>query len=148
MRGLGRLSRQVYFRDFLHRCRQYGLTSHETAEAKEDEGTGDDASTKTRNSGKESTENLLAACRLVVGLIAMSLALFLFHGPHCYFFYRISILSALFIFRWHCCYSIVRIVTSLGLTLFCWPYSYSSAFPAREKFSRYFGQLAHFRCLA
>ncbi|CAN7981294.1 unnamed protein product [Ixodes pacificus] len=54
---------EVYFRDFLHRCRQYGLTSHETAEAKEDDGTGDDASTKTRNSGKESTENLLAACR-------------------------------------------------------------------------------------
>lgn len=53
---------EVYFRDFLHRCRQYGLSNHEMAEPKED-GTGDEASTKGKSSLKDEEENLLAACR-------------------------------------------------------------------------------------
>lgn len=51
---------EVYFRDFLTRCRQYGITSYELPEAKEDDSPDDKA-----NSGpkKSETDSLLDACR-------------------------------------------------------------------------------------
>ncbi|KAH7952409.1 hypothetical protein HPB52_022839 [Rhipicephalus sanguineus] len=54
------LVRQVYFRDFLTRCRNYGVTSYELPEAKDD----DSPEEKPAASPKKSeTDNLLDACR-------------------------------------------------------------------------------------
>ncbi|KAH7952055.1 hypothetical protein HPB52_017593 [Rhipicephalus sanguineus] len=51
---------KVYFRDFLTRCRNYGVTSYELPEAKDD----DSPEEKPAASPKKSeTDNLLDACR-------------------------------------------------------------------------------------
>lgn len=52
---------QVYFRDFLQRCRQYGVTSYELVEAKED---GAEQAAKAKKSNEQlATQNLLDSCR-------------------------------------------------------------------------------------
>ncbi|XP_049524771.1 immunoglobulin-binding protein 1b isoform X2 [Dermacentor silvarum] len=51
---------EVYFRDFLRRCRQYGVTSYELPETKDDDVPDEKAAAATK---KSETDSLLDACR-------------------------------------------------------------------------------------